>query len=195
MRTEASVAGGRRPGGRSARVQRAVYQAVGTLVARGERETMTIPQVAELAGVNASSIYRRWGSITALLEQVAVAALTQGEDLPDTGALGGDLAEWARIIAADVSRPHRRDYLRALVYPREGIVEACPCWEIRRQQAGAMVDRAGARSEATPSVEQILDHIIAPLYHHAVFGLSIDDAYATRLADETMRLAVYARRA
>ena len=57
----------RRPGGRSARVQSAVFTAVGQLVGAGQRETMTIPQVADLAGVNPTSIYRRWGSIDALL--------------------------------------------------------------------------------------------------------------------------------
>ncbi|MEP9391794.1 TetR/AcrR family transcriptional regulator C-terminal ligand-binding domain-containing protein [Gordonia sp. VNQ95] len=182
------VTTGRRPGGRSARVQHAVYDAVGRLVARGERESMTIPQVAELAGVNPTSIYRRWGSITALLEEVAVAALTQGEALPDTGTLAGDLAEWARIIGADISRPSRRAYLRAMVTARDDLIDECPCWEIRRGQAAEMVGRASGRGEATPSVEQILDHIIAPLYHHAVFAKHIDDEFATRLAADVMRM-------
>ena len=179
----------RRPGGRSARVQQSVYRAVGHLVARGHRDTMTIPQVAEEADVNPTSIYRRCGSITHLLEEVAVAALTQGEDLPDTGALGTDLAEWARIIAADVAQTSRREYLRALVFARDAVIDACPCWETRREQATSMIARAAGRDETVPTVEQILDHIIAPIYHHAVFGLPLDDAYATRLAEETMRLA------
>lgn len=49
-----------------------------------------------------------------------------------------------------------------------------------------MVARAQARDEATPTVEQILDHIIAPLYHHAVFGKPIDDAFAAHLAADVM---------
>ncbi|MGC4933348.1 TetR/AcrR family transcriptional regulator C-terminal ligand-binding domain-containing protein [Gordonia sp. DT30] len=178
----------RRPGGRSARVQQAVYSAVGQLVGRGERETMTIPQVAELAGVNPSSIYRRWGSITTLVEEVAVAALTRGEDLPDTGDLRGDLTEWAQIIAADIGRPKRRSYLRAMVVAREELVDECPCWAVRGGQAEQMVARAAARDEQTPTVEQILDHIIAPLYHHAVFGKRIDDVFAARLADDVMAM-------
>ena len=149
---------------------------------------MTIPQVAELAGVNPTSIYRRWGSITALLEEVAVAALTQGEDLPDTGALRTDLAEWAVIIGADIARPKRRSYLRAMVLARDELVEICPCWEVRRGQAAEMVERAAGRGEGVPSVEQILDHIIAPLYHHAVFAKAIDDDFATRLAADVMRM-------
>lgn len=186
---ETGVGHTRRPGGRSARVQQAVYRAVGELVGRGERDTMTIPQVADLAGVNPTSIYRRWGSITALLEEVAVAALTQGEDLPDTGRLADDLIAWARIIGADITRPKRRAYLRAMVLARDELVDECPCWEIRREQAVVMVERAQARDEVTPSVEQILEHIIAPLYHHAVFAKAIDDAFATRLATDVMRMA------
>ncbi len=169
-------------------MQQAVYRAVGQLVGAGERETMTIPQVAELAGVNPTSIYRRWGSITALVEEVAVAALTQGEDLPDTGTLRGDLTDWAQIIAADIGRPKRRSYLRAMIVARDELVDECPCWEIRRDQAQQMVARAADRGEPTPTVEQILDHIIAPLYHHAVFGKAIDDSFAAQLAGDVMAM-------
>ncbi|MGW0039137.1 TetR/AcrR family transcriptional regulator C-terminal ligand-binding domain-containing protein [Gordonia sp. NPDC003376] len=182
--------GARRPGGRSARVQQAVYSAVGELVGRGHRDTMTIPQVAEIAGVNPTSIYRRWGSITALLEEVAVAVLSRGEDIPDTGTLRGDLDAWASIIGADITRPRRRAYLRALVNSRDEPVEVCPCWEIRREQASTMVERARARGESTPTVMAILCHIIAPLYHHVVFGMPIDDEFAVGLAEDTMRMAV-----
>ncbi|OUC80722.1 TetR/AcrR family transcriptional regulator [Gordonia lacunae] len=183
-----SGAPARRPGGRSARVQSAVYSAVGQLVGAGRRETMTIPEVAELAGVNPTSIYRRWGSIDALLGEVAVAALTQGEPLPDTGTLAEDLAEWAQIIAADIARPKRRAYLRAMVAARQDIVEVCPCWEIRREHAEQMIARARDRGEPTPSVRQVLDHVIAPLYHHAVFGLDLDADHASDLVDDVLSM-------
>ncbi|MGK2321518.1 TetR-like C-terminal domain-containing protein [Gordonia rhizosphera] len=180
--------GAKRPGGRSARVQSAVYAAVGQLVGSGQRDTMTVPEVAAVAGVNPTSIYRRWGTIETLLGEVAVAALTQGEPLPDTGELVDDLAEWSRIIAADIGRPKRRAYLRAMVVARNDVVEECPCWEIRREQAEVMVGRAAARGQDAPSVRQILDHVIAPLYHHAVFGLALDDAYAEALAADVIRM-------
>ena len=51
-----------------------------------------------------------------------------------------------------------------------------------------MIERAGARGESTPSVRQVLNHIIAPLYHHAVFALPIDDEYATDLAADVMAM-------
>ncbi|GAC70086.1 putative TetR family transcriptional regulator [Gordonia soli NBRC 108243] len=170
-------------------MQSAVYAAVGQLVGQGHRETMTIPQVAEVAGVNPTSVYRRWGTMEVLLEEVAVAALTQGEPLPDHGDLARELDEWARIIADDIGRPKRRAYLRAMVSAREGLVEECPCWAIRREQADEMIGRARERTEATPSVRQVLDHIIAPLYHHAVFGLAVDGEYAADLVADVLRLA------
>ncbi|SIR93476.1 TetR/AcrR family transcriptional regulator [Williamsia sterculiae] len=188
--TTSTDARGRRPGGRSARVQDAVYRAVGTLVSTGFRETMTIPQVAEAAGVNPTSIYRRWGSVDVLLEEVAVAALTRDEPLPDTGNLPADLDAWAVIIAEDIARPHRVAYLRALVSARDdGGVETCPCWETRRAQAGQMIDRARDRGERVPEPRQVLDHMVAPLYHHAVFGLPIDADYARVLVTDVLRMA------
>ncbi|GAB19284.1 putative TetR family transcriptional regulator [Gordonia effusa NBRC 100432] len=150
---------------------------------------MTIPQVADVAGVNATSIYRRWGSIDALLEEVAVAALTRDEPLPDTGDLAGDLSHWATIIADDISRPHRTSYLRAMVAARDGVIETCPCWTIRTAQASEMIERAHRREESAPQVRQVLDHVIAPLYHHAVFGLPIDADYPKLLVSDVLSMS------
>lgn len=179
----------RRPGGRSARVRDAVYTAVGQLVGEGHRDTMTIPQVAERAGVNPTSIYRRWGGIEALLEEVAVAALTQDQPLPDTGTIAGDLQAWAAIIAADIARPARVIYLRAMVAARGVLIEACPCTELRVRQAEQMIERARQRGERTPTSRQVVDHIIAPLYHHAVFGLAAGPDYAATLVSDVFAMS------
>lgn len=190
MSTHASTPVKRRPGGRSARVQDAVYSAVGKLMATQRPDQITIPMVAELADVNPTSVYRRWGDIDALLEEVAVAAFTREDEvLPDTGSLEGDLREWARVITEDIVRPHRTRYLRAMVNARDGVVlDACPCWTARREQLAEMISRAHTRGERTPSVEQVLDHVIAPLYHHVVFALPADTAYAERLVDDVLSM-------
>jgi AcrR family transcriptional regulator len=175
----------RRPGGRSARVQDAVYAAVGELVGEGHpNEAMTIPQIAERAGVNPTSIYRRWGSIEALLEEVAVTALTEDDSLPDTGTIAGDLTIWAEAIAENIGRPARIVYLRAMASAREIQVELCPCLELRSRQAKLMIERARDRGEDTPTARQVVDHIVAPLYYYAVFGMALGpDRAATLVAD------------
>ncbi|MEC8919050.1 MAG: helix-turn-helix domain-containing protein, partial [Pseudomonadota bacterium] len=56
-----------RPGGRSARVQEAVHQAVRELQAVTPRDELTVPRIAERAGVTPSTIYRRWGNLSELV--------------------------------------------------------------------------------------------------------------------------------
>ncbi len=171
-------------------MQDAVYSAVGQLMADHRPDEITIPMVADRASVNPTSVYRRWGDVDALLEEVAVAAFTRDDEtLPDTGSLESDLREWARVIAADIARPHRTRYLRAMVNARDGVLEdSCPCWQSRRVQLTTMTDRACDRGEQAPSVEQVLDHVIAPLYHHVVFALPIDEAYAEGLVNDVLSM-------
>lgn len=176
----------KRPGGRSARVRDAVYDAVGELLDSSPRDAMSIPQIAEMAGVNPTTVYRRWGSMDVLLEEVAVAFLAEGASLPDTGDLRTDLQKWAGQMAVDLATPRRRTYLRAMVWAREDVVTECPRWEIRRGQVTEIVERARARGERTPDVEQILDHVVAPMYHHSAFGLPVGEAMGRRMVDDVL---------
>jgi hypothetical protein len=52
----------------------------------------------------------------------------------------------------------------------------------------ALILHASERGEATPTVRQILGHIIAPLYYHVVFALEIDDDYAQRLVRDVLAM-------
>jgi AcrR family transcriptional regulator len=166
----------------------AIYTAVGELVGEGA-DRITFPVVAERAGVNPTTLYRRWDDINALLEQVAVAALTRdAESVPDTGSLEQDLTEWATIIAQDITRPERTRYLRAMASARVEIVASCPVTEKRREQASEMVRRAGERGETTPTVAQIVDHIVAPLYYNVVFALPVDHEYPQRLVRDVLTM-------
>lgn len=168
----------------------AVYTAVGHLMAHERPDRITIPMVAERAGVNPTSIYRRWGDVDELLKEVAVAVLAHENDvLPDTGTLAGDLTEWAELIADDIGRPERGRYLRALASARDDLVEFCPCWNVRGAQAARLIERAQERGDAVPTVDQVLDHIIGPLYHHAVFALPVTTSYARRLVGDVLLMA------
>ncbi len=167
----------------------AIHTAVGELV--GERaDKITFPMIAERAGVNPTTLYRRWKDVNALMEEVAAAALTRdGDPVPDTGSLEQDLTQWADIIARDITRPMRVRYLRAMVAARIDIVVGCSVTEARLEQAVLMVDRARERGETTPTAAQILDHVIAPLYHHVVFALPVDPGYARRLVRDVLTMA------
>lgn len=177
-----------RPGGRSSRVLTAVYTSVGELMGEGA-EKITFPAIAERAGINPTTLYRRWSDVDTLLEEVAVAALTrEGESAPDTGTLEEDLTQWAIIIVDDITRPKRARYLRAMVSARDEILPTCPVMDTRRIQATQTVRRAEGRGEAAPTVDQVLDHIIAPLYHHVVFAQLVDHDYARQLVRDVLSM-------
>lgn len=166
-----------------------MYTAVGALLEGQPAESITIPHVADLAGVTPSTVYRRWGSMDVLLEEVAIEVLTAEEPVPDTGAVTSDLAAWATRIAADLATPRRHKYLRAMIWARSEVVDECPRWEIRRRQADAIVAAAKGRGERSPTADQILVHVIAPLYHHAAFGMRVDDAFAARLVADVISMS------
>jgi AcrR family transcriptional regulator len=179
----------RRPGGRSSRVLEAVHAAVGELVGEGA-DKITFPVIAARAGVNPTTLYRRWPDVDQLLEEVAVAALTRGaESAPDTGSLEGDLTEWARVIVRDITRPVRVRYLRAMVGARTELETHCAVTERRGEQATQMLRRARERGEAAPSGEQVLDHVVAPLYYRVTFALPVDEEHADRLVRDVLSMA------
>jgi len=82
---------GLRPGGRSARVQESVHSAVRELLETHERSSVTVPMIAARAGVTPSTIYRRWGDLSVLLADVALARMRPDSEPANTGSLRGDL--------------------------------------------------------------------------------------------------------
>jgi AcrR family transcriptional regulator len=155
----------RRTGGRSAAVLTAIKQAVEELVEERGRERVTIPMVAERAGVNPTSIYRRWGDLPTMINDIATYRLDGSRPIPDTGDLRADLTEWAREIAEHYRRPVHAALLRG------GAASAgdgeSDCLRNRRAEAALLVERAGAASPVTG--DEVLDHLVAPIVYRAIF--------------------------
>jgi AcrR family transcriptional regulator len=63
-------------------------------------ERLSIPEIADLAGVNKTSIYRRWPNKTELVQAALQTATGHADTAPNTGGLRGDLVELARTTAA-----------------------------------------------------------------------------------------------
>ncbi|MEU2564924.1 TetR/AcrR family transcriptional regulator [Streptomyces longispororuber] len=187
MNADAST---KRPGGRSSRVRAAVHSAVVALVAERGADQVTLPAVAKRAGVNSSTLYRRWGTLAALLADVAE---HRGEDgaPPLVGDLRTDLENQAAWTLTELSRPGGIAFFRAEVAPdideRHAGLREC----LRRVSArfSLALDAARERGEAPPppSLEQILDRIVAPLYFRVVFSIpGTDEAYVRGLVSELL---------
>jgi AcrR family transcriptional regulator len=74
----------------------AVLDAALTQLAEVGYERLSIPQVAAMADVNKTSIYRRWPSKADLVRDTLAIALSHADDAPNTGALRTDLIALAR---------------------------------------------------------------------------------------------------
>lgn len=161
----------RRPGGRSARVMAAVHAAVNELVADGSLGDVTVSEIAERAGVNPTSIYRRWGSLEALMLDVEEARVEVKSPIPNTGSLRGDLLAYARQVAREINRPGGMAFLRAVLAVRQsGDTGHDGPLRKRAAQLQTMLDRATDRGESAPPLTAVLDCILAPIYSRAIFG-------------------------
>ena len=174
-----------RPGGRTARTKAAVFEAVTTLVTERGYAGLAMTDIAARAGVAATSLYRRWGDVRALIMEVAVEQLVREHPLPDTGSLKGDLRSWARAIAAGLGSPAGSTFFQAF------IATAMPAGADNTGRMGAlqprideiatMLARARKRGEKPPSIDDVVDILLAPLYTRALFGTPANEAFAEKL--------------
>ncbi|MEV5379384.1 TetR/AcrR family transcriptional regulator [Streptomyces nondiastaticus] len=171
-----------RPGGRSARVQQSVHQAVRDLEAEVGRDALTVPLIAARAGVTPSTIYRRWGDLRELLSDVAVERLRPDGPPADHGSLRADLEAWAVQFAEEMASTAGRTYIRDALLgdPEQG--NAVRCSDYAAEQLKAIGVRAAGRGEGVPDVETLLDVLVAPLMYRILFRPSdLSEAYTDGL--------------
>lgn len=187
VRRDAAVA---RPGGRTARVARAVVDATLAELSEVGYAALRIDAVAERAGVNKSTIYRRWGDKAGLVSTALLERRGELAPAPDTGTLRGDLLELLGGIRLGLKTP----WIAALVReagPRTDrntelyrLLDAF--WPARYRAARTMFERGVERGELPVGTDPdlLLEVISGPLYFRwLMLGEDIDDARLERLAD------------
>jgi AcrR family transcriptional regulator len=159
--------GSRRPGGRSARVRSAVLQSAFAVLTEKGIDAFTVAEVASRAGVHETSIYRRWGTLTALALEACLHFADAALAIPDTGSLRSDLMALMQRLIALLSSPAGQAFL-ALSASRhpEAVAARRSYFRQRFDLARVIFDRAVSRAEfprrADPMV--FLETLIAPLY-------------------------------
>ena len=179
-----------RPGGRSARTKGATFAAAAALLAERGHHEITLADIAERAGLAVTSLYRRWGDVRVLLMEVAVEQLMREQPLPDTGSLRGDLRAWSRTIAANLGSREGSPFFRAFVATAMpagvGGSARTAALNPRIEQIATMLERARQRGETVPTVAEVLDHLLAPIYMRTLFGAPADEGIAEQLADRLL---------
>ncbi len=160
---------------------------------------MTVQGVATRAGVNKTSVYRRWGTKPALLADALLSSAALVVP-PDTGALRTDLfAPWRTAPRGrERGDPSRTVAVsRALTASREPEVAEVHrlLWRQRLELVRTAVERAVIRGELPPGAdpELLLDLLVGPFQSRVISrGAQPDAAFFAHVMEAAVR-AVGAR--
>lgn len=176
-----------RLGGRSAIVRAKVLAAASDLVATKGLKNVTMPEIAQLAGVAATSLYRRWGNVNSLLLDMSVERLAQKFPVPDEGSIERDLVRWTERIALGLNSTEEAKFFRVLLATSELAPEMrMKALAPRLEQLEAMLQRSKARGERAPTIDDIIDYIISPMYMRALLGRPVNKAFAKQLVKRVL---------
>jgi len=159
-----------RQGGRSARIQKEVHAAVRALLEKMDRSALTVPMIAERAGVTPSTIYRRWGDLGQLLADVAVERLRPATEPDDTGSTEGDVEAFVLQYAEEMSSRVGRAVLRDVIADAQSSLPAVRCCQFTYDGLDIISMRAVARGEPALDVACIVEQAIAPIVYHILFA-------------------------
>lgn len=177
-----------RRGGRSERVVRDVLQAVTTELARVGYGALRIEDVAVVASVNKTTIYRRWPT-KAELVGAALRSMGQLEsDAPNTGSLAEDLRVLLARVVAFASSPGGLTLARLLAAEMENADVEALARSIRAEIVAVWVDviaSAVLRGEIPPGSDGrlIADLIMSPAVARLRRRERVDEAYLRASVD------------
>ena len=176
----ASGQSAKRPGGRTAAVSNAIRAAVEELVAEKGSERVTIPMVAERAGVNPTTVYRRWPDAATMINDLATYRLDPDRPLPNTGDIRSDIVAWASEILNHYRKPINAAILRGGAAVAGD--DESDCLHGRLDEAAILVQRAGDAADV--SAQDVIDHVLAPIIYRVIFlPATLTEDYAQRLTD------------
>lgn len=173
-----------RPGGRSERIQIAVHHAVKSLIAEEPTQELTIAMIAAKAEVPPSTIYRRWETLSKLLEDVASERFLPDSVPKNTGSFRGDLEHWLGQLVDDISSGPGHTLLRErLSNVRVAQIAAGYTF----QNLVCLCDRCEGRGEPVPNPDRLMDMIFAPIIYRIFFtGQAISKGYQRELIESAL---------
>lgn len=173
--------------GRAARVVASVLKATGEELNRVGFAALRVEDVAERAGVNKTTIYRRWPTKSELVAET-VRGFKDTRTTPDTGTLRGDLRTYLLNLVKRSKNPMWRGVLIALTNRTDPVIESL-AKELRneeRQLRTELVQRGIDRGELPKAADAGLigDLVSAPILRRLLtFGENVETAYIDAVLD------------
>lgn len=171
-------------------MRRAVLSAAEDLLIEAGLDGLELTVVAERAGVGKSTVYRRWGTVPALVADLLTDMADQSLPRADTGSLRGDLQANAQLVRRTLADARQGRLFKAMIAaatcdPRTA--EALEDFYARRivEWSGCVTD-AIARGEAPAGTDAAaaIRQVSAPLYYQFLTSTKrLTTADADRAAD------------
>lgn len=132
---------------------------------------LELTAVAERAGVGKSTVYRRWGTVGAIVDDLLVDMAETSQRRPDTGSLEEDLLSVARLIQRTLADRRQGSLFKAIL--AAGTCDARTAealagfYRIRVEEMAPIVTDAVARGQAPTGTDpaEVIRQLSAPLYY------------------------------
>lgn len=178
----------RRPGGRTARVRAQILAATAELVARHGVAGFGYEDVAELAGVHKTSVYRNWPDRDALVSEAILRGAEDMLSVPDTGDLRRDLADFLVALGESLASARGQALVQAARAARENPATREAVTAVYEQRTALMrerLDRAVAGGDLPPVDGYLVTLLLSgPVYGYHDQGLRpFTRAEAERITD------------
>ncbi len=192
---------GARTGGRSERVVRDVLRAAIDELGRTGYVALRVEDVAERAGVNKTTVYRRWPTKADLVAAAVSVVAGHNEAQPDTGSIRGDLIEVLQRSLAFVLTADGRALTRLIITEGNDPDVERIARKLRDRvlaQRTKLIERAQQRGElpADADAALIIDAIFTPVMTRVLRrGEAVDQQTASAFVDLVLDGAKHAGRA
>ncbi|MCU4367744.1 TetR/AcrR family transcriptional regulator [Acinetobacter courvalinii] len=189
--TESEVKKQRRPGGRAERMVTTIHQVTYELLLTTDYQDIEIPEIAKLAQVNKTTIYRRWPTKIELILDVVSIRIKADVVLPDTGSTLNDLCSFLKTILITLYSPFTFNILKATLNSSNEHVQQArkDFWHERFLLAAPLIDRAIQRGElsASTQVRDFFELAAAPIFYRVfITGDAISDQDIAFFAQRAM---------
>jgi AcrR family transcriptional regulator len=182
----------KRPGGRSARIRRAVFDATLNLLAGEGSQSLTIDAIAAAAGVNKTTIYRNWPTKTALILAAAQERSQARITTRSTGDPERDLVAFLKSVADNITSPLGRALVIATLNAEDDpdVRQARDeFWRQRFQAAGDLVRAATKEGPGASDANIFIERLIGPLFLRVfITGAPIDDTFIRNTVRSALHL-------
>jgi len=168
-------------------VRRDVYEAVRELLVESGYAGLRLDDVAELAGVHKSTLYRQWATKAQLVRDVLNASLVAHYPRPDEGSWAADIDALCGELVRLFRSPTTIAFIRTrAVADDPELIQGLHELGVRDMRfVREPFERAIARGEIDPglSVETLVEMVISPfLARVALTRLPVDDAFGASVA-------------